>query len=303
VPAIVYAAYLQRPAALDALLYECPKSLAVDDCYQHAPFAGWTAFNFTPADRDAVSGAKLAAAGCDTSSAPDGHVGTAWLDALEGLGDNNHSGFVGAFAAAADPHDFLNWRDPAGRTVLHNAAILGSAPLVHLLFELGFKDASPVDLTGDSPLTLAVQHSIPSFTTIRALLDNGATATADHVARAAVSGQARAAALLVGSGAPVPPGVTRRTLKNALAAARELRAAPAASVLRSDVLLCEAIARSNHEAVEFLMATGAHDASRTLPRVAACGSLRMLKTLLAVSGVSVNARLCAPGKGAEGAPL
>ena len=34
VPGIVFAAYLQRPAALDALISESPKSLAVDECYQ-----------------------------------------------------------------------------------------------------------------------------------------------------------------------------------------------------------------------------------------------------------------------------
>ena len=49
------------------------------------------------------------------------------------------------------------------------------------------------------------------------------------------------------------------------------------------------------------MATGAHDVSQTLPRVAACGSLRMLKTLLAVPGVNVNARLRAPGCPFDGA--
>jgi hypothetical protein len=50
--AITYAAYLQRPAALDALISECSKNIAVDACYQHAPFAGWRAFHFAKADRD-----------------------------------------------------------------------------------------------------------------------------------------------------------------------------------------------------------------------------------------------------------
>jgi hypothetical protein len=70
-------------------------------------------------------------------------------------------------------------------------------------------------------------------------------------------------------------------------------------MLRSEVIMNESIARDNLEAFKVLFATGAHDASQLLARVAACGSVRMLE-MLAVPGVDPNARLCAPGCAFDG---
>ncbi len=94
VPAITYAAYLQRPAALDALISECSKNIAVDACYQHAPFAGWRSFHFAKADRDSEAAAKLAAAGADAAPPPNELLGTAWLDLIEGLGNNDFVSYM-----------------------------------------------------------------------------------------------------------------------------------------------------------------------------------------------------------------
>jgi hypothetical protein len=69
VPAIAYAVFLQRPAALDALINECPQLIDVNACYDHAQFAGWRAFHFASADRDRETKKKLVAAGADTSPA------------------------------------------------------------------------------------------------------------------------------------------------------------------------------------------------------------------------------------------
>ena len=321
VPAIVYAAFLQRPAALDALLGECAKHIDVNATYEHQPFAGWRAFHFATVDRDAASAAQLDAAGCDTTPAPNELLGSSWLDIMEGLGNNEFTSYVSACKAAEDPAAFLSWHDPAGRTALHVAAIIGSGPLVHLLFELGLlQGVAPADMVGDTPLTLAIQHGLPSMGCIQALIDHGAKPTQEHVLSAASRGLSRLIALLVGSGAPVPPGVSRRAVKNAVGAAggaqrprtpgyggpRPPTAKPRAcsttesSMLGSDVLMNEAVARDNLEAFKVLLATGAHDASQLLARVAACGSVRMLEMLLAVPGVDPNARLRAPGCAFDG---
>jgi ankyrin repeat protein len=301
VPAIVYAACLQRPAALDVLISECPKNLAVDACYQRAPFAGWRAFHFAATDRDSELAAKLAAAGADTAPPPNELLGTAWLDLIEGLGNNEFVGYISACKASEDHVAFLNWTDPAGRAALHVAAVIGSGPLVHLLFELGLTNASPTDIAGNTPLGLAIQHVLPSLSCVQALLDHGATPTAEHVVSAASRGLARLVALLVGSGAPTPPGVSRRTLKIAIGAAAKLRSSSTVSMLGSDVLVNEAIARDKPEVLQILLATDAHDAASLLARVAACGSVRVLATLLAAPGGDPNARLRAPECAFDGA--
>ena len=127
VPALVYAAFMQRGDALDALL---SAGLDVDARYEHPPFDGWRAFHFASADRDPEATQKLVAAGCDTTSpAPNALVGTAWLDAIEGLSINAFTSYVTACKATTNSLEFLNHRDPAGRTAIHVAAILGSAPL------------------------------------------------------------------------------------------------------------------------------------------------------------------------------
>ena len=301
VPAIAYAVFLQRPAALDALLCECPGRIDVNACHEHPPFVGWRAAHFARADRDSEATKKLVAAGADASDAPNELVGTAWLDAVEGLSDNNFTGYVAALKAAEDSTAFIHWHDPAGRTALHIAAILGSGQLVRLLFELGLENASPADFVGHTPLSLAIQHAQPSVNCIRALLDNGTKPTADHVLSAASRGLARVVALLVGAGAPVPPGVSRRAVKNAVGVAANMRSwSTTESMLRSAVLMNEAIARGDLEAFEILLATAAHDASQLLARVAACGSLRMLEVLLTAPGVDPNARVRAPGCAFEG---
>jgi ankyrin repeat protein len=300
VPAITYAAYLQRPAALDALISECSKNIAVDACYQHVPFAGWRAFHFAKADRDSEAAAKLAAAGADTAPPPNELLGTAWLDLIEGLGNNDFVSYISACKAAEDPVAFLGWTDPAGRAALHVAAVVGSGPLVNLLFELGLTNASPTDIAGNTPLSLAMQHSLPSLSCVQALLARGATPTAEHVVSAASRGLARLVALLVGSGAPTPPGVSRRTLKVAIGAAAELRSSKPRSMLGSDVLLNEAVARDNIAVFRVLFTTGAHDAANLLARVAACASVRMLEVLLAYPGVDPNARINVSGSAFDG---
>jgi ankyrin repeat protein len=285
---------MQRGNALDALLGA--KHVDVDARYQHPPFAGWRAFHFASVDRDPEATQRLVAAGCDTTSpAPNELVGTAWLDAIEGLSNNAFTSYVTACKAAPDSVEFLNYRDPAGRTALHVAAILGSGPLVRLMFELGLEDASPSDIAGNTPLSLTIQHAHPSKSSIQALLDLGAKPSAEHVVEAASRGLSRVVALLVAAGAPVPPGVSRRTLKHAVGVATKLRSSAAhAPVLESSVLLNEAIARDDREALRLLLATGAHDVSQVLARAAACGSVRMINMLLAVPGVDTEARVTDP---------
>jgi hypothetical protein len=286
---------LQRPASLDSLISECPKNLDVDACYGHPPFAFWRAFHFSSADRDSEAAAKLAAAGADTAPPPNELFGTAWLDMIEGLGNNDFVSYISACKAAEDPVAFLGWTDPAGRAALHVAAVVGSGPLVNLLFELGLTNASPTDIEGNTPLGLAIQHALPSLSCVQALLDHGATPTAEHVVSAASRGLARLVALLVGSGAPTPPGVSRRTLKIAIGAAAKLRSSGPVSMLGSDVLINEAVARDNIAVFRVLFATGAHDAASLLARTAACASVRILEVLLAHPGVDPNARINAPG--------
>ena len=266
VPAIVYAAFLQRPAALHALLGECSKHIDVNATYEHQPFAGWRAFHFATVDRDAESAAQLAAAGCDTIPAPNELLGASWLDIIEGLGNNEFTCYVSACKAAEDPAAFLSWHDPAGRTALHVAAITGSGPLVRMLFELGLEDFSPADAVGNTPLTLATQHGFPSMTCIQALLDHGAKPTREHVMSAASRGLSRLVALLVGFGAPVPPGVSRRAVKNTIGTAAELRSSSTASMLGSEVLLNEAIARDNVEAFKVHRALNAEQHLQTKPQ-------------------------------------
>ena len=296
VPGVAYAAFMQRTEALDALLCECLDCVDVNALYEHAPFVGWRAFHFANADRDAELAAKLAAAGCDTSPAPNDLLGLTWLDVVEGLSNNDFVGYLNACKAAADPVAFLQWTDPAGRGVLHVAAIIGSGPLVQLLFDLGLTNASPTDIAGNTPLSFAVEHMLPSLSCIQALIDRGAKPTAEHVVNAASRGLARLVALLVGSGAPVPPGVSRRAMKAAVGLVSKIHVPLAeASMLKSDVLMNEAIARDNIAAFRVLLATGAHDAASLLARTAACASVRILEVLLAHPGVDPNARINAPG--------
>jgi hypothetical protein len=254
--AIVYAGFLQRPAALHALLAECAKHIDVNATYEHQPFAGWRAFHFATVDRDAESAAQLAAAGCDTAPAPNELLGASWLDILEGLGNNEFTSYVSACRAAQDPAAFLSWHDPAGRTALHVAAIIGSGPLVRLLFELGLQDFAPADAVGNTPLTLAIQHGFPSMGCIQALIIHGSKPTQEHVLSAVSRGLSRLVALLVGSGAPVPPGVSRRAVKMAVGAAggveRPRSSSTPESILGSEVLMNESIARDNLEAFKVL---------------------------------------------------
>ena len=240
VPATVYAAFMQRSRALDALLYECRmKKLDVNACYEKQPFSRWSAFHIAAADRDAESAAKLAAAGAATAPPPNELLGSAWLDLVEGLGNNDFVGYVSACKAADDPAAFLNWTDPAGRAALHVAAVLGSGTLVHLLFELGLANASPTDIAGNTPLSLAIQHAIPSMSCVRALIRHGAKPSAEDVQSAVSRGLAPLVALLVGAGAPTPSGVSRRTLKLAIGAAAKLLSSKPVSVLGSEFLLNE----------------------------------------------------------------
>lgn len=148
-------------------------------------------------------------------------------------------GYVSACKAADDPAAFLNWTDPAGRAALHVAAVLGSGTLMHLLFELGLANASPTDIAGNTPLSLAIQHAIPSMSCVRALVRHGAKPSAEDVQSAVSRGLAPLVALLVGAGAPTPSGVSRRTLKLAVGAAAKLLSSKPVSVLGSEFLLNE----------------------------------------------------------------
>ena len=146
VPALVYAAFMQRGNALDALLGST--HVGVDACYEHRPFEGWKAIHFASADRDPEATQKLVAAGCDTTSpAPNDLVGAAWLDAIEGLSNNAFTSYVSACKAAPNSLEFLTYHDPAGRTAIHVATILGSGPLVRITTE---RWALVSQLAGDS---------------------------------------------------------------------------------------------------------------------------------------------------------
>ena len=288
VPAIAYAAYLMRESALDALL---AARVDVNAKYEHEPFRGWNAFNIAAATGNVAVAGKLVAAGCDAKPPANEATGRVWLNLMETMGDNL-TDFISAWRLAADPAAFLRWTDPAGRGAMHVASILGSALFVDLLFDLGCTDASPVDCARNTPLCLAVAHTLPSMTCIESLLTHGAIPTESHVKSALARGLTRLVAVLVTAGAPPPPGVSRRTVKAAVAATgRTSRVAAPRSVLVSDVLFSDSLLRGNFIAFETIFKARGADANAALPHAAAYGDARAVEYLLKQPGVNVDTRI------------
>jgi hypothetical protein len=207
VPTLVLVTFLQRFELLKRFRerVECSKTIAdLDLPCTKPPFAGWRAAHFAQADRDGETLSALASWGLDVSSLPpaqpDGDIdGAEWLDAVDLINSNFFTTYVLLWSRARNKSAFLSYADPAGRTISHVAAVVGSAALVELVEELG--GAKEVfcaqDLTGVTPLSLAVKHTLPSVSVMSALIARGAAPSCDDLETATQRGYSRIVALWV----------------------------------------------------------------------------------------------------------
>lgn len=309
VPTLVLVTFLQRFELLKRFRerVECSKTLAdLDLPCTKPPFAGWRSAHFAQADHDGETLSALASWGLDVSSPPpaqpDGDIdGAEWLDAVDLINSNFFTTYVVLWSRARNKSAFLTYADPAGRTISHVAAVVGSAALVELIEELGgTKDlwCAP-DLTGVTPLALAVKHTLPSVPVMSALIARGAVPSCDDLDTAMQRGYSRIVALLATApGAPVPGGVSHRMLKGLRRDSPPLpeQERERTPFLESTVFLVEALGRATIDAVKLWLGRAAGRPEKlnlALVLAAAFGHVESVELALE-AGADVNCRHDAP---------
>jgi hypothetical protein len=217
------------------------------------------------------------------------------------INSNFFTTYVVLWSRARNKSAFLSYADPAGRTISHVAAVVGSAALVELVEELGgTKEVfCAQDLTGVTPLSLAVNHALPSAPLMSALIARGAVPSCDDLETAMQRGYSRIVALLATApGAPVPGGVSHRMLKGLRRASPPLpeQERERTPFLESTVFLVEALGRATIDAVKLWLGRAAGRPEKlnlALVLAAAFGHVESVELALE-AGADVNCRHDAP---------